>query len=106
MVTDNIGVAFVLNSISYRYPLSLVLLRPFAGALAKYRLGLVTGHAHRHHKTHADELSYVLPQELWDKLRSHAVRAKPSRVFVVHEPEQHEAFAVSMSFPQASTAGE
>ena len=59
--TDNAGVAFVLNSMSCRCPLSLALLRPLADSLAKHHLGLIAGHAHHQHNSHADELSHALP---------------------------------------------
>ena len=49
--TDNAGMAFVLNSISCRCPMSLALLRPLADSLAKHHLGLISGHSYRQHNT-------------------------------------------------------
>ena len=103
--TDNAGVAFVLNAMSCRCPWSLALLRPLADTLAKYRLGLVAGHAHRAHNTHADDLSHALPQAVWKKLRVVAKSARQGLQFVVHDMQFHEAFTASMSFPRASSVG-
>ena len=103
--TDNAGVAFVLNAMSCRCPWSLALLRPLADTLAKYRLGLVAGHAHRNHNTHADDLSHALPQAVWRRLRVRAKSERHGLQFAVHDMEFHEAFTASMSFPRASSAG-
>ena len=105
--TDNAGVAFVLNSLSCRCPWSLALLRPLCDALATYRLGLVAGHAHRQHNTHADELSHALSQESWDEIARQVPTARPGHLtfnFVVHDVRHKQAFAASMSFPLAITA--
>ena len=105
--TDNAGVAFVLNSMSCRCPMSLALLRPLADSLAKHHLGLIAGHSYRQHNSHADELSHALPQQVWDDLSTQAAgrTRKRNRMefhFVVHDMESKEAFAASMSFPRIS----
>ena len=105
--TDNAGVAFVLNSMSCRCPLSLALLRPLADACATYHLGLVAGHAYRHHNTHADKLSHALPQVLWDKIAEEGTVTKAGRMsfnFVVHDMLHTEAFTGSMSLPLGTAA--
>lgn len=108
VATDNAGVAFVLNSMSCRCPLSLALLRPLADVLAKHHIGLVVGHSHRHHNTHADKLSHALPQAMWDDICAEAPSSNPARLhfpFVVHDIQAGEAFAASMSLPRAITGG-
>ena len=103
--TDNAGVAFVLNSMSCRCPMSLALLRPLADALEKYHIGLVAGHAHRHHNKHADKLSHALPQEMWKEICAGTEARRQERMefqFVVHDMQFDEAFAASMSFPRIS----
>ena len=105
---DNAGVAFVLNSMSCRCPLSLALLRPLADVLAKHHIGLVVGHTHRHHNTHADKLSHALPQAMWDSICAEAPSTNLTRLhfpFVVHDIQANEAFAASMSLPRAITGG-
>ena len=107
--TDNAGVAFVLNSMSCKCPMSLALLRPLADSLAKHHIGLIAGHAHRHHNKHADALSHALPQQVWKRIRAQAAgrQRKKNRMefhFVVHDMQTKEAFAASMSFPRVFAA--
>ena len=99
--TDNAGVAFVLNSMSCRCPYSLALLRPLADTLAKHRLGLLAGHAHREYNAHADELSHALSANMWRDVCKQASCKKLARMefqFVVHDTVTNDAFAASMSF--------
>ena len=106
--TDNAGVAYVLNSMSCRCPLSLALLRPLADACAMYHLGLVAGHAHRHLNTHADRLSHALPQATWDAIADAGSVTKAGRMsfnFVVHDMLHAEAFTASMSLPLGTQQG-
>ena len=107
VATDNAGVAFVLNSLSCRCARSLALLRPLADALAKHHLGLIAGHAHRVHNSHADELSHALTDKLWSDIRQQAASQKLGRMefhFVVHDTITGDGFAGSMSFRQLSRA--
>ena len=102
--TDNAGVAFVLNAMSCRCTQSLALLRPLADSLAKHRLGLIAGHAHRGHNTHADDLSHALPAHMWrDLIAQTPPDNNAGRLqfhFVVHDMLTHEAFAATMRLPR------
>jgi len=103
--TDNVGVAFVLNSLSCAGPQCLSLLQPLADALTSHHLGLIGGHAHRVYNQHADDLSHALSHAMWQQVLSSQTVHKPSRLelpFVVHDIQAGECFAATMSFARRS----
>ena len=105
-VTDNAGVAFVLNALSCNCPRSIELLRPLVDSLACHRLGLVGGHAHREHNHHSDVMSHAIPDALWDDLVQGAPHCKRNRMeihFVVHDLYNNDCFAATISFRRPSS---
>ena len=103
--TDNAGVAFVLNSLSCAGPQCLALLQALTDSLAAHRLGLIGGHASRVFNQHADDLSHVLPREMWAQVRKGEWVHKVARLelpFVVHDISSGQCFAATMSFARRS----
>ena len=105
---DNAGAAFVLNALNCNCQWSLALLRPLVDSLSFNRLGLIAGHSYREFNSHTDEMSHVIPADLWCDVVQQAPISKTKRMevhFLVHDMHNNDSFVASMSFELPSSRG-